>query len=91
MGLPAIGDGEQVGDGNLNEGLLVGRSGQPVGFFGVTPIAKPANAAQAALTVTTATSAGFGFLTSAGFNAFVAQLENIRANLVLLGLLKGTA
>ncbi len=62
-----------------------------VGFYGVTPIVRPTNAAQAALTLTTATSNGFGFVTSAAFNAFTAQLENIRASLVLLGLWKGSA
>lgn len=66
-------------------------SGSKAGFFGVTAITQPANAAQAALTLTTATSGGFGFSTSAAFNSFAAQLENIRASLVLLGLLKGAA
>ena len=32
MALPKIGDGEQVGDGNTNETLVVGASGQPVTF-----------------------------------------------------------
>ena len=61
-----------------------------ISFYGVTPVARPSNAAQAALTLTTATSGGFGFVSSAAFNAFSAQLENIRASLVLLGLLKGS-
>lgn len=30
MALPKIGDGEQVGDGNVGETLVVGASGQPV-------------------------------------------------------------
>lgn len=66
-------------------------TGSKAAFFGITPTTQPANAAQAALTLTTATSNGFGFSTSAAFNAFSAQLENIRASLVLLGLLKGSA
>lgn len=61
-----------------------------IAFYGVTPIVQPTNAAQAALTLTTSLQSGFGFTTSAGFNAFIAQLENIRASLVLLGLLKGS-
>jgi hypothetical protein len=61
-----------------------------IAFYGVTPIVQPTSAAQAALTLTTATSGGFGFVSSAAFNAFSAQLENIRASLVLLGLLKGS-
>lgn len=66
-------------------------TGSKAGFFGVTPTTQPANAAQAALTLVTATSGGFGFVSSAAFNSFTAQLENIRASLVLLGLLKGGA
>lgn len=61
-----------------------------VGFYGVTPVAQPSSSAQVALTAITATTAGFGFATSAAFSAFTAQLENIRASLVLLGLLKGS-
>lgn len=100
MALPKIGDGEQIGDGNLNETLNVGRPTQPValggssgsiGFFGVTATTQPASASQAALTLTTATSGGFGFSTATAFSAFTAQLENIRASLVTLGLIKGSA
>lgn len=60
-------------------------------FYGVTPIVQPSNAAQAALTLTTATGGGYGFVSVTAFNAFTAQLENIRASLVALGLLKGSA
>ncbi len=60
------------------------------GFYGVTPIVRPTSSAQAALTLTTATSGGFGFVSSAAFNSFTAQLENMRASLVLLGLLTGS-
>ena len=45
---PKIGDGQQMGDGNVEETLNVGRGGQPVqmqpvatgkvGFYGTTPI-----------------------------------------------------
>ena len=51
MALPKIGDGEQIGDGNLGETLNVGRAGQPlqlggasgtVGFYGETPVAQGA-------------------------------------------------
>ncbi len=61
-----------------------------VSFYGVTAITQPTNAAQAALSLTTGVSGGFGFSTATAFNAFTAQLENIRASLVLLGLLKGS-
>lgn len=65
-------------------------AGSKAGFFGVTPIVQPTNVAQAALASTTATASGYGFTTSTAFTAFIAQLENIRASLVLLGLLKGS-
>lgn len=61
-----------------------------VGFYGVGPIVQPSNAAQAALTGTTALTGGVGFSSTANFTAFIAQLENIRASLVALGLLKGS-
>ncbi len=61
-----------------------------IAFYGVTPIVQPTNAAQAALTLTTATGGGYGFVSVTAFNAFTAQLENMRASLVLLGLLKGS-
>lgn len=100
MALPKVGDGEQIGDGNLNEALSVGRAGQTVnlggsgaalGFYGKTAITQPASADQAALTLTTATSNGFGFSTATAFSAATAQLEAIRAALVNVGILKGSA
>lgn len=76
---------------NGPSGAQVGASAsEKVGFFGAAPITQPTSSSQAALTLTTATSGGFGFSTSAAFNSFSALLENIRANLVLLGLLKGS-
>ena len=66
-------------------------TGSKAGFFGVTPTTQPANAAQAALTGITALTGGVGFSSTANFAAFTAQLENMRASLVLLGLLKGGA
>jgi hypothetical protein len=73
-------DGAQIGSGAT----------QKIAFYGATPITQPTSSAQAALTLTTATAGGFGFVTSAAFSALTAQVENIRANLVLLGLLKGS-
>ena len=62
-----------------------------VGFWGATPVVQRASAAQAALTLTTATSNGFGFVSSTAFDAFTAQLEEIRAALVQYGFMKGSA
>jgi hypothetical protein len=87
--------GPAVTTGDINTGLSSPWEGGAtasslVGFYGIGPVTQPTNAAQAALTATTATTAGFGFSTATAFNAFTAQLENIRASLVLLGLLKGS-
>lgn len=51
MALPAVGDGQQVGDGNVSEQENVGRGAQPVriggsssaalGFYGTTPVPRP--------------------------------------------------
>lgn len=77
-----IGGGSPAVNGNSASSLY--------GAYGATPIVQPTNAAQAALTLTTGVSGAFGFTTSAAFNAMTAQLENIRASLVLLGFLKGS-
>jgi hypothetical protein len=81
---------QELSNGNPDGARLGLDATELVGFWGKTPIAQPTSATQAALTLTTATSGGFGFSTSAAFNAFSGQLENIRANLVLMGLLKGS-
>jgi hydrogenase maturation factor HypE len=62
-----------------------------IGFYGVTAIAQRAASTQGALTLTTSTSSGFSFTTSAAFSAGWAQVEEIRATLVALGLMKGAA
>lgn len=87
--------GPSITTGSIDIGLgspqTVGTSAASlIAFYGVTPIVQPTSSAQVALTAITATSSGFGFATSANFSAFTAQLENIRASLVLLGLLKGS-
>jgi hypothetical protein len=81
---------QHLTDGRPDGALVGAADSDKVGFFGVTPVVRPTNSAQAALTATTATSGGFGFATSANFASFIAQLENIRASLVTLGLLKGS-
>lgn len=87
---PATTTGSTIG--GLGSPFTMGASASSLqSFYGVTPVVQPSSAAQAALTLTTATTSGFGFSTATAFNAFIAQLENIRASLVLLGLLKGSA
>lgn len=79
-----------LSDGRPDGAMLGNSADDKVGFYGVTPAIQPTNANQAALTLTTATGSGFGFSTSAAFNAAIAQLENIRASLVTVGILKGS-
>ncbi len=88
-----VGTGRALGVSQSNPQLdgLSFTSGSTAGFFGVAQTTQPANAAQATLALTTATAGGYSFTTSTAFTAFIAQLENIRASLVLLGLLKGGA
>ena len=76
---------------NSPDGAQMGKAAtEKVAFYGATPITQPTSSAQTALTTVTAVSGGFGFVTSAALTAFIAQVENIRASLVLLGLLKGS-
>ena len=79
MALPKIGDGEQIGDGNTNETLNVGRAGQPlqlggtggtVGFYGVAPVAKGA-AVTALVTTPTATDI------ATAVNSIISRLQSI--------------
>lgn len=88
MALPQIGDGEQIGDGNTNESLLIGRSGQAVkvqpsstgqaSFYGASLTTKPG------LTLTTAAIASL--TTSSVCAMTTTQLQTLQTtvnNLVL--------
>lgn len=90
-----VGTGRALGVSQSNPQLdgISFTSGSTIGFFGASQVVQPANAAQAALTLTTVLqgASAYGFTTNTGLTAFVAQVENIRASLVTLGLLKGSA
>ena len=78
-------------NGDSTDGIqLAGSAADKLGFYGVSPIVQPSGSAQAALTLTTATTNGFGFSSAAGFDEAIAQLEEIRSSLVALGLIKGS-
>lgn len=67
---------------------------QKIGFYSTTPIVQRSGAAQAAVTTTPAvstTSNIWGFSTSTQANDVVALANEIRAALVALGLIKGSA
>jgi hypothetical protein len=63
----------------------------PVGFYGTSGVAQRSASAQATLTLTTATSGGFGCSTSAAWNALTAQILEITATLTAMGMWKGGA
>lgn len=87
---PAVTTGSTTG--GLSSPFSMGASASSlISFYGVTPVVQPSSASQAALTLTTGSTGGVGFTTTTAFSAFIAQLENIRASLVTLGLIKGSA
>lgn len=77
---------------HFSEGAQVGQcADDKLGFFGVAPVVQPSSANQAAVDTTAATSSSpFGF-SEAQANAIVALVNELRANLVSLGLIKGSA
>lgn len=103
MALPKVGDGYQESDGNLNETVNVGRAGQTLqfggtnaaalGWYGATPATQPTSSNQAAPTSTAPVSISatqWGFSTSTQAQAILTLVTQIRADLVTLGILKGS-
>lgn len=80
-------------DGTNADGTILGQSATAsyVGFFAKTPVVQPTSANQAAVATTAATSAGglYGF-SSAQANGIITLLNQIRSDLVNLGLIKGS-
>lgn len=61
-------------------------------FYGAAPIVQRAGAAQAAVVTTAATqSTPYGYATQAQADALVALVNELRAAMVALGLIKGAA
>jgi len=99
MALPAIGDGEQIGDGNTNETLNVGRATQPVqlggtsgtvGIYGVTPVSQRSTTVGTTVATTVAvstTSNIWGFSTSTQANNLVTMVNDIYKALTSFGLI----
>lgn len=64
---------------------------QKLGFFNSTPIVQPASASQAAVGTTAATqTTPFGYTTAAQADAIVTLVNELRLQLVNLGLIKGS-
>ena len=89
--------GKQLSDGNPTGTTLGQSTTDLIAFYGVTPVAQPASASQAAITTTVVSSYstagptvwGFGSGTQAA--AAIALLNILQSNLVTLGLIKGSA
>lgn len=74
------------------DGLVLGSSAAgTLAFFGSSLTTQRAGASMAQVTLTYTASNGFGFTTSAEFELFKAQFEEMRASLVGYGLHKGAA
>lgn len=71
---------------------LVGLSAtDKIGFYGATPVAQRSGASGAAVTTTAATSTSpVGFSTNTQADAIVTLVNEIRAALVAVGLMKGS-
>jgi hypothetical protein len=82
---------KQLSDANPGGTGLGQSTTDTISFYGVAPVAQRSSAVQAALTQTTGTASGFGFTTTTGFSALVAQVNEIAATLTALGLWKGAA
>ena len=77
---------------NLPDGAYIGLSAtEKIGFYGTTPIAQRSGASQGTYTTTTVQSSGWGFATSTAADAASALLTEIRASLVAIGIIKGSA
>ncbi len=83
-----------LGDGNPDGVSLGAGTTALVSLYGVTPVAQRASASQAAVETTLAvstTSNIWGFSTSTQANAVVTLVNEMRAALVAVGLIKGSA
>ena len=95
MALPGVNPTYQYIGNNLTaDGVIVGQTtGTKVGFYGTTPVVQPTSSSQAAAASTAAVSISatqWGFSTSTQANAVVTLVNRLRADLVTLGLIKGS-
>lgn len=92
MALPRATDVEYLGT-NGSGGVCIGKSAteDKVAFFAATPVVQPTSASQAAVTTTAATtSTPWGFSTSTQADAIITLVNQMRSDLVTLGLIKGS-
>jgi hypothetical protein len=84
--------GKQLSDNNTDGTSLGQSTTDKVSLYGVTPIVQRSGAAQAAVGTTASTSTSpVGFSTTTQADAIVALVNELRAALVALGAIKGSA
>jgi UDP-N-acetyl-D-mannosaminuronic acid transferase (WecB/TagA/CpsF family) len=69
------------------DGAVIGASGGTVGFYGTTPVARPATVAAVSTTAATSTTNAFGYTTAEQADAIVTSLNSVIAHLKTLGLI----
>ena len=81
----------QLSDGNP-DGTVLGQSASDlISFYNAPPVAQRSGVAQASIATTAPTNSGaYGFTTAAQATAIITLLNEIRATLVGLGLMKGS-
>lgn len=76
------------------DGTTLGQStSDAVGFYGVTPVAQPTSSNEAAVTTSASVSISatqWGFATSTQATALVTLVNQLRADLVTVGIIKGS-
>ena len=83
--------GKELSDLNPSGTSLGQSTTDKIGFYGVTPIVQRTSASQAAVTTTAATSTSpIGFSTNTQADAIVTLVNELRAALVAVGLIKGS-
>jgi len=84
--------GKELSDGNPS-GTSLGQSATDlVGFYGKTPIVQRTSSAQAAVSTTGSNSGStnYGFTTATQADAIVTLVNELRAALVAVGMIKGS-
>lgn len=80
---------EYLGNG-APDGTILGRSDDKLGFYGTTAVVQPSSASQAAVGATTTTTATTTALQT-DLDALRVLANQLRSELVTLGLIKGSA
>ena len=83
---------KHLSDGNPDGTCLGQDSSDKIGFYGTTPIAQRSGAAQAAVGTTASTaSSPVGYSSTTQADAIVTLVNELRAALVAVGIIKGSA